>query len=169
MKEINYLDALRTTTEHLSGRGIFLTVGGETPNTMTIGWASIGYMWNKPVFTVLVRPQRHTFEMIKKAGSFTVSVPTKNPLKAELTFAGTKSGRDFNKFEGHGLTAVPAQEADAPIIKECGLHFECRILLAQDMTPDRMDPELVNGIYAPRDFHTMFFGEILRCYTTDED
>lgn len=169
MKEINYLDALRITNEGLAGNGIFLTVGGEKPNTMTIGWASIGRMWNKPVFTVLVRPQRHTFEMIQKAGCFTVSVPTKNPLTAELAFAGTKSGRDYNKFEGHGITAVPAQEVDAPIIKECGLHFECRILLTQDMTPDRMDPELVNGIYAPRDFHTMFFGEIVRCYTTDED
>jgi flavin reductase (DIM6/NTAB) family NADH-FMN oxidoreductase RutF len=136
---------------------------------MTIGWASIGYMWRKPVFTALVRPQRHTFEMIKKAGCFTVSVPTKNELKKELLFAGTKSGRDYDKFDCHGLTAVPAQEVDAPIVKECGLHFECRTLLTQDMTPDRMDPELVNGIYAPGDFHTMFFGEIVRCYSTDEE
>lgn len=168
MKEINYLDALRITNENLAGSGVFLTVGGEKPNTMTIGWASIGYMWRRPVFTVLVRPQRHTFEMIKQADSFTVSVPTKNALKKELAFAGTKSGRDYDKFDGHGLTAVPAQEVDAPIVKECGLHFECRKLLTQDMTPDRMDPELVNGIYAPKDFHTMFFGEIVRCYTTDE-
>lgn len=169
MKEINYLDALRITNENLAGSGIFLTVGGEKPNTMTIGWASIGYMWRRPVFTVLVRPQRHTFEMIKAADSFTVSVPTKNALKKELIFAGTKSGRDYDKFDGHGLTAAPAQEVDAPIVKECGLHFECRKLLTQDMTPDRMDPELVNGIYAPGDFHTMFFGEIVRCYTTDEE
>ena len=169
MKEINYLDALKTTTEHLANGGVFLTVKGEKANTMTIGWASIGYMWRKPVFTVLVRPQRHTFEMIQKAGSFTVSVPTKNPLKAELAFAGTASGRDVDKFQGHGLTALPAQAVDAPIVGECGLHFECKTLLVQDMTPDRMDPELVNGIYAPGDFHTMFFGEIVKCYTTDAE
>lgn len=169
MKEINYLDALRVTHEHLANGGVFLNVHGQTPNTMTIGWASIGYMWRRPVFTVLVRPQRHTFEMIQRAGDFTVSVPTRNPLRRELAFAGTQSGRDVNKFDGHGLTALPAQQVQAPIIKECGLHFECRPLLTQDMTPDRMDAELVNGIYAPRDFHTMFFGEILGCYTTDED
>lgn len=169
MKEINYLDALRTTTEHLAKGGVFLTVGGKTPNTMTIGWASVGYMWNRPVFTVLVRPQRHTFDIIKAAGEFTVSVPTKNPLKQELIFAGTKSGKDYNKFEGHGLSAVPAQEVDAPVVGECGLHFECRTLLVQDMTPDRMVDELVNGTYVAGDFHTMFFGEIVRCYTTDEE
>ena len=53
--------------------------------------------------------------MIKNAGEFTVSVPTKVPLAEELKFAGTKSGRDFNKFDGHGLTALPAQEVGAPI------------------------------------------------------
>ena len=56
MKELNYLDALRTTNEHLANGGVFLSVDGKRPNTMTIGWASIGYMWKKPVFTVLVRP-----------------------------------------------------------------------------------------------------------------
>ena len=39
----------------------------------------------------------------------------------------------------------------------------------QDMTPDRMDPSLAKGVYGAGDFHTMFFGEILRCYTTDEE
>lgn len=169
MKEISYLDALKTTVENLSGSGVFLTVKGEKNNTMTIGWASIGYMWNRPVFTVLVRPQRHTFDMIQKAGEFTVSVPTKNPLKQELIFAGTKSGRDYDKFEGHGLTAVDAQAIETPVIKECGLHFECKTLLIQDMTADQMDPALASGIYASGDFHTMFFGEIVKCYTTDEE
>ena len=169
MKELNYLDAIRATTEQLGHGGAFLNVAGDTPNTMTIGWGSVGRVWNKPVFLVMVRPQRHTYEMIKAAGEFTVSVPTKNPLKAELAFAGTKSGRDLNKFEGHGLTAAPAQEVGAPIVQECGLHFECRTLLTQDMTPDRMDPSILNGTYPDRDFHTIFFGEIVRCYTTDED
>lgn len=169
MKEISYLDAIQTTTEHLQHGGVFLTVGGKTPNTMTIGWGSVGCVWSRPVFMVLVRPQRHSFEMLKAAGEFTVSVPTKNPLKRELAFAGTQSGRDFNKFVGHGITAAPAQVVGAPIVRECGIHFECKTLLTQDMTPDRMDPSIIDFTYRAADFHTMFFGEILRCYTTDEE
>jgi flavin reductase (DIM6/NTAB) family NADH-FMN oxidoreductase RutF len=169
MKEINYLDALRIANEKLAGNGVFLTVGGEKPNTMTIGWASIGYMWRKPVFTALVRPQRHTFEMIKKAGCFTVSVPTTNELKKELLFAGTKSGRDYDKFDGHGLTAAAAQEVDAPIVKECGLHFECRTLLTDTMPGEQMDAGVLDRCYPARDFHDMFFGEIVACYATDEE
>lgn len=169
MKELNYLDAMRITTEKLSDGGVFLSVGGEKNNTMTLGWASIGYMWKRPVFIALVRPQRHTYELLKAAEEFTVSVPTKALLKKELAFAGTKSGRDLDKFDGHGLTAAPAQAVNAPVISECGLHFECKTLLMQPITPDHMDPELTNGIYPAGDFHIIFFGEILRCYSTDED
>lgn len=167
MKEISYLNAIETTTEHLQHGGVFLSVGGEAPNTMTIGWGSVGCIWNRPVFMVLVRAQRHTYDLLRAAGEFTISVPTKNPLKQELAFAGTQSGRDFDKFTGHGISAAPAQLVNAPIVRECGLHFECRTLLTQDMTPDRMDPSIIQYTYRAGDFHTMFFGEILRCYSTD--
>ena len=167
MKEINYKEALEITTAHLSDGGVFLNVGGEKPNTMTIGWATIGYIWKKPVFMALVRKQRHSWDLIARAGEFTVSVPTKNALKEELIFAGTKSGRDYDKFSGHGITAVPARKVNAPIIGECGIHFECKTLLQQDMDPAMMDELLKNGIYAAGDYHTMFFGEIVACYSTD--
>lgn len=167
MKKLDYTEALATTVDKLAHGGIFLTVNGEVPNTMTIGWATIGHIWNKPVFMVLVRPQRHTYQMLKEAGEFTVSVPTNNPLRKELAFAGTQSGRDVDKFDGHGITASSAISVDTPIIKECGIHFECRTLLTQDIIGDTMDKSVLDHSYPERDFHTMFFGEILECYTTD--
>lgn len=167
MKKIHYLEGMAEAVERMAHGGVFLNVGGEQPNTMTIGWGWIGYCWRKPVFAVVVRPQRHTYGLIQRSGEFTVSVPTGAPLREELAFAGTKSGRDVNKFDGHGLTAVPALQVSAPIIGECGLHFECRTLLTQDMTGDRMDPRVIAAAYPDRDFHTIFFGEILECYRTD--
>ncbi|MGI6238119.1 MAG: flavin reductase family protein [Christensenellales bacterium] len=167
MKDINFNDALSTVYDHLKNGGVFLTVAGEPANTMTIAWATMGYCWNKPVFVALVRPQRHTYPLLMKSGAFTISVPTRNPLKKELAFAGSKSGRDLNKFDGHGLTAAPAQEVGAPIIAECGLHLECRVLLKQDMTADQMSPSIIDMTYRAGDFHTMFYGEIVRAYTTD--
>lgn len=168
MKTLNYQDVLAYTTEKLAHGGIFLTVKGDVPNTMTIGWATIGHIWNKPVFMTLVRPQRHTYELLKKAGEFTVSVPTKNNLRKELAFAGTQSGRDVDKFSGHGLTAVPSQSIDTPVIQECGIHFECKTLLMQDMTADKMCDYVLNRWYPDHDLHTMFFGEIVNCYSTDD-
>ena len=81
--------------------------------------------------------------------------------------AGTASGRDVDKFSGHGLTAIPALKVDAPIVAECGLHFECQVRLTQEMTADRMDPSVLRTAYPQGDLHTMFFGEILACYETD--
>ena len=168
LKEINYREAMEITVKHLSGSGVFLTVGGDAPNTMTIGWATIGYIWKKPVFMALVRRQRHSWQMIADAGEFTLSVPTKNVLKDELLFAGTKSGRDYDKFNGHGITAAPAQKVNAPVVAECGIHFECKTLLQQDMSPEMMDDMIKTGSYPKEDYHTMFFGEIVACYSTDE-
>lgn len=167
MKKIDYQKALPHTLEKLAHGGIFLTVNGEVPNTMTIGWATAGHIWNRPVFVVLVRPQRHSYEMLKKAGEFTISVPTSHSLTKALAFAGTASGKDVNKFEGHGLTAFPGIQTETPIIQECGLHFECKTLLTQDITGEQMDLAVLDKCYPARDFHTLFFGEILECYTTD--
>ena len=168
MKRLNYEDAMALTAQRLANGGAFLNVGGEKPNTMTIGWAALGCIWNRPVLTVLVRPQRHTYELLEGTNEFTVSVPTSGDLKAQLAFAGTRSGRDVDKFDGHGITAAPAQAVNAPIVRECGLHFECRILLRQDMTGDRMDENIRTKAYPSGDYHTMYFGEIVECYTTDE-
>lgn len=167
MKMIPYTEAMARATWKLSHGGVFLSVGGPTPNTMTIGWASIGFFWNRPVFMAVVRPSRHSYGLIENTGAFTVSVPTTRDLKAELAFAGTASGRDTDKFSGHGLTAAPAQAVDAPIVAECGLHFECAVRLAQPMTADQMAPEVLRSAYPQGDLHTMYFGEILKCYETD--
>lgn len=168
MKRISYLEAMAETAEHMAHGGVFLNVAGEQPNTMTIGWGWMGPCWGKNVFVALVRPQRHTYDMIKNAGEFTVSVPTRNPLRQQLAFMGTQSGRDVNKFDGYGLTAAPAQQVSAPIVAECGLHFECKTMLVQDMTGDQMALEVLNRCYPERDYHTMFFGEIVDCYRTDD-
>ena len=169
MKKLTLPEAIGPAVDALIKGRALLTVGGETPNTMTIGWGYIGYSWNKPVFTVLVRPQRHTHDLLLKEGAFTVSMALDDRMKKAFLFAGTESGRDVNKFDGHGITAVPAGNVNAPIIKECTLHFECKTRLVQPMTEENMDSGILNKVYPTRDLHTMVFGEIVDCYYTDEE
>jgi flavin reductase (DIM6/NTAB) family NADH-FMN oxidoreductase RutF len=86
-------------------KGAFLTVRAEDQvNTMTIGWATIGFVWKKEVFMVAVRDSRHTFSLMEKSDNFTVTVPTDKTFKEAVMFCGTKSGRDFDKFKECGLT-----------------------------------------------------------------
>lgn len=168
MMDLNYNDVIGTINERLANGGVFLNTAGDTPNTMTIGWAYMGVSWRKNIFIAMVRPQRHTYELIEKTGEFTVSVPTGNPLRAELGFAGTASGRDVNKFDGHGLTAAPARQVKAPIVGECGLHLECRVVSRQKLSGEHMDEAIRSHAYPGNDYHMLYFGEVIACYSTDD-
>lgn len=147
-------------------KGAFLTVGkGAEANPMTIGWALSGIIWGKPVMMVAVRYSRHTYRLIDKAESFTVSVPKFGDLQKELNFCGTKSGRDFNKFTEAGLTAEPAKSVDGVIVKEAAQHYECRVVYRQSMDPANLDAEIKQRYYeANHDYHVFFIGEIINEY-----
>ncbi len=166
MKKLTLTEAIAPAIEMLMKGRALLTVGGETPNTMTIGWGYIGYSWNMPVFCVVVRKQRHTHDLLLKEGEFTVSMSMDEGMKPVFAFAGTESGRNVDKFSGHGMTMEKAEKVNAPIVKECTLHFECKTRLVQEMTEDRMDKEVSARVYPMKDFHTMVFGEIVNIYET---
>jgi len=143
--------------------GAFLTVkAGEALNTMTIGWATIGFAWRKPIMMVMVRNSRHTFSLIEKAVDFTVSVPT-GDMKKEIAYCGTKSGRDVDKFKECRLKTASSQQVVSPIIKIPGIHFECHIVYKNAIDPTRLIRDY-DQIYPEKDYHTLYFGEIQACY-----
>jgi flavin reductase (DIM6/NTAB) family NADH-FMN oxidoreductase RutF len=150
-------------------RGAFLTVRhAERLNTMTIGWAQFGVLWSIPVLTVAVRDTRHTFGLIESAPDFAVSIPWGDELNDALTFCGTRSGRDVNKFEACGLAALPARRVESPIIGCEGLHYECRVVCRTRMDDRRFDAGLMAETYPNRDFHTLYFGRIEAFYETTD-
>lgn len=168
MKNVNYLSVAEEVIQQIKSKGAFLVAKSkddEKINVMTIGWAAIGYMWSKPIMTVMVRKSRFTHHIIEKAFSFTVSIPA-NDLKEALNFCGTKSGRDFDKFKECNLTIIPAQKADTPIINISGFHYECKIVCKSEMNPDFLCKEYKEDVYADNDYHTFYFGEIVACYKT---
>lgn len=164
MKEVAYNEYLAEVEKQLKGGGAFLTAKGEKVNTMVIGWGGINVYWNKPIFVVPVRKSRYTHELIEKAGEFTVSIPLNEDMRKALAFCGTKSGRDFDKFKECNLTPVPGQKINTPVIKECSLHYECKVVYKQDMIPENLNPEIDNKFYANSNYHTLYFGEIVACY-----
>ncbi|MDO4355407.1 MAG: flavin reductase family protein [Clostridia bacterium] len=167
MKHLNYLEVISVATERLAKGQALLTVGGAHPNTMTIGWGSIGFCWGKPVFTVYVRPQRHTHDILREQGKFTVSIALTDDQQAIFRMAGATSGRDVDKFSGHGITAAPGQTIDAPVVAECQLHFECVVLDETRMLGETMDAGVRAHSYPQQDYHTIYMGEIVDCYRTD--
>jgi flavin reductase (DIM6/NTAB) family NADH-FMN oxidoreductase RutF len=69
------LERLTPEILHVFGRQPpLLTAGDKTGlNTMTIGWCQLGRLWNLPVCTVYVRPERYTYQFMESHDYFTVS------------------------------------------------------------------------------------------------
>lgn len=142
-------------------KGAFLTVShAGRDNTMTIGWGNIGVIWNKPIFTVLVRPSRFTFGLLEASGEFTVSVPLTDMSKA-LALCGSKSGRDMDKFAAAALQKLPGTKIATPVIAGAGLHYECKVVFKQPMNPSLLVKELGVACYPGGDFHTLYYGLIV--------
>ncbi len=146
-------------------KGILLTVqSGDRLNVMTIGWGSMGIIWGKPVFTLLVRGSRYSYELLEKSQEFTINVPVKKDLKHELMLCGTKSGRDIDKFRECGLTPEKSRELTTPVIKECSLYLECKVVYKQAMDENLIDQKVKKSYYPQGDFHVMYYGEIIAAY-----
>lgn len=153
----------------LQDGGILLTSvdGTGRPNPMAIGWASLGIYWSQPILTVMVRPSRYTFGCIELTGDFTVSVPY--PALAEkVTFCGTHSGRDTDKFHECGFTPVEADGVHSPGIEQCGLVFFCRCVHRNDVLPPHLDEGLVRACYPSGDFHRFYHGLIVETLADDD-
>jgi len=167
--EVPFDQHMREATAALSRDGALLTSldpEGQ-PNTMAIGWGTIGLIWGKPIYVCLVRPSRYTYRCIEATGDFTVNIPYPEQSQKVL-FCGTKSGRDYDKFAECGFTAVPADTIKSPYIEECGLVYECRVVHYNDVIPDHFVQEILDSAYPAGDFHRVYFGEILRTLA-DED
>jgi flavin reductase (DIM6/NTAB) family NADH-FMN oxidoreductase RutF len=142
---------------------LLLTAGDFTAgrfNTMTVGWGSLGTMWGRPFAQVVVRPSRYTLQFMEQYDTFTLCVlPTS--LEPAWQLLGAKSGRDGDKIAESGLTPIASTSVAAPCFAEAELVIECRKIYWDDLVPEHfLDPE-IDKLYPQRDYHRIYFGEIL--------
>jgi flavin reductase (DIM6/NTAB) family NADH-FMN oxidoreductase RutF len=166
MKDLDYMTIAEDAIKRIK-KGAFLTVkAGNALNTMTIGWAQFGWIWQKPIMMVAVRSSRHTFGIMEAAGDFTVTVP-KGGMDKAIALCGTKSGSAMDKFKAAGLETAKGMKVVSPIIKTPGYHYECKIVYKTAMDPAFLDKDYDKSLYPQKDYHTLYFGEIVACYETD--
>ncbi len=163
-KQIGMFEAFNETMEKMRGEGILL-VAGVPPNPMTIGWGTLGYIWSKPVFVILVRPNRYTFELIENVKDFSVNVLPKE-LNQEIAICGSESGRDVDKVVKCGFDMKHGECSNAFYINQSVIHYECRIIHKNKVDPGTLEPSIIDTYYEQRDFHTIYYGEILGVFKT---
>jgi len=162
-EKIGTFEASQETFDRLASPGALLVSGTDKPNVMTIGWGTMGIIWGKPIFTVLVRPSRHTTEFLDKHQEFTVCVPTPE-MKKEVLLCGTKSGRELDKIVECGFTMKPGLDVEVPHIEQCPVHYECKTVHINDVHKTFLDAEIKESYYPAEDYHFIYYGEILGVY-----
>ena len=136
---------------------------GGNCNVMTIGWGLVGVFWGLPVFLVAVRHSRFTHEFIEDGDEFTVNVPGEGLDKA-VSHCGEVSGREHDKFTECKLSPVKGKKVKVPVIKECKIHYECKVVHKLEVRPDLVPADVKKLFYPKDDYHTLYFGKILAVY-----
>lgn len=160
----------------LSGN-VFETVGKEwmlitagTPdnfNTMTASWGCMGWLWNKPVAVVFIRPERYTHDFVESSDTLTLSFMGFGKDKREAyNVCGTRSGRDCDKAAEAGLRPVETEGGNVTF-DGARLVLECRKLYKGDIRPEEfIDPEISRWYGGSHGgYHDVYVVEIVNAYT----
>jgi flavin reductase (DIM6/NTAB) family NADH-FMN oxidoreductase RutF len=120
----------------------------DRANIITIAWCGI-ICSNPPLISVSIRPSRHSHKLIKAAGDFVINIPTSDMVK-KVDLCGVKSGKDIDKFRACSFSAQPSNKVSSPMIKECPVNIECK---------------LMNIV--PLGVHDMFIGEVVAVHADE--
>jgi len=132
---------------------VVLAVSADADGRATIialGW-KMNTSGKPPMVAISVNHKAHSHKLISEGKEFVLAVPGEDLWK-QVIFCGTCSGRDVDKFKATGLTPLPASLVKPPLIKECIVNLECK-LVGQLDTGD----------------HTIFAGEIVAAWASGDD
>ncbi len=94
-------------------------------NVMTMSWHMI--MDFTPRIGCIIGPWDHSFTALRKTKECVIAIPTAD-FARKVVDIGNCSGKDVDKFETFGLTALPAENVTPPLIAECLAQIECRVV-----------------------------------------
>lgn len=146
---------------------MLITAGTQEDfNTMTASWGGVGFLWNKPVAFVFVRPERHTYGFLEREERFTLSF-LGSEHRDILSFCGTKSGRDCDKVKETGLKPVPTEQGSVAFV-QARLVLECRKLYRTEMNEEEfIDKSCLERWYNDQpggSLHVVYVAEIENVY-----
>lgn len=98
------------------------------PNIITLGEIFNVSVSDPVILGMAIRPATYSHSLIKESGEFVINLPTAAIAKA-VDGCGRVSGRNgVNKFKRFNLTPVKAENVAPPLIAECPVNIECRLL-----------------------------------------
>ncbi len=177
MKTIPF-DKLKGNATQLIGQQWMLVTAGQLGakpdgtagfNTMTASWGGFGFMWNKPVVFVVVRPNRHTDLFIQESPLFTLSFMP-SAYRGDLGVCGKLSGRDGDKLAKTSLRPY-STELGSVAFEDADIVLECRPIMEQayDQSSFRDWSEVSPAWYTDDNpLHKLYIAEVVGCHIREE-
>ncbi|GCA65936.1 flavin reductase [Mediterraneibacter butyricigenes] len=106
-------------------------------NLLTVAWTGT-VCTNPPMLYISVRPERYSYDLIRKSGEFTVNLTTEKLARA-TDYCGVRSGRDVDKWKETHLTSGKASKLQyAPIVEESPVNLECKVTEVKELGSHHM-------------------------------
>ncbi len=115
-------------------------------NIITVSWTGT-ICSDPPMCYISMRPQRHSFSIIKQHREFVINLTT-TELAYATDWCGVKSGSKHKKFEEMHLTPVPASKVKAPMIDESPVNIECVVKEIKELGSHHMFISEVVAVHA---------------------
>lgn len=122
--------------------------GKGKANIIALAW-HCPISFNPPLLGIAVGKTRFSHALISEGREFVLSIPTES-LKDKVMVVGSRSGREVDKFSISGLTPIPADVVKPPLIKECPINIECKLVAEFDVGD-----------------HTIFVGEVVATHISE--
>ena len=108
--------------------GLITSVGSDgKPNIITLGEVFNISISSPVILGIAIRKERHSHKLISETREYVVNLPTQ-AIAEQVWFCGRTSGRTEDKFARSGLTPLPASMVRPPLIAECPINCECRVI-----------------------------------------
>ena len=121
------------------------------PNVLTLGEVFNISIRQPVIVGIAIRPATYSHALIQKTREFVINLTTAS-IADKVDLCGSVTGRGgFDKFRAFGLTALPATYVKPPLIKECPVNIECKVV----------------GIQRIGD-HDLILGEVLGVHADEE-
>jgi flavin reductase (DIM6/NTAB) family NADH-FMN oxidoreductase RutF len=112
-----------------SPAGLIVSADEEgRPNIMTAGEIFNIGLKNPCIIGIALRKATYSHGLISRTGEFTANLPSRSLIE-KVDGIGMVSGRDGrDKFAEFGLSPLPSLSVKPPIVGECPVNLECRVL-----------------------------------------
>jgi flavin reductase (DIM6/NTAB) family NADH-FMN oxidoreductase RutF len=120
------------------------------PNIITLGEVFNISIAEPVILGIAIRKQRWSHGLISRTREYVVNLPT-CAIADKVWLCGSVSGREVDKFARAALTPLPAAVVRPPLIAECPVNIECRVIGIQEIGD-----------------HDLFLGEAVAQHVDDE-